>query len=130
MGSIALVHIEDICNAHIFLMEHAKAEGRYICCVQSYLMSELVDRLAKEYSCSKILKYFLFQNILINSYGKFQCLKLIVSYFPRSLEEGHVSAPSVISSNKLKDLGFSYKYGLENIIHQTVNCCVDRGFLS
>ncbi|TYI42284.1 hypothetical protein ES332_A01G087700v1 [Gossypium tomentosum] len=27
MGSIALVHIEDICSAHIFLMEHDKAEG-------------------------------------------------------------------------------------------------------
>ncbi|KAK9268652.1 hypothetical protein L1049_000409 [Liquidambar formosana] len=49
MGSIALVHIEDICNAHVFLMEQTKAEGRYICCVNSCLISELVDQ-----SCSRV----------------------------------------------------------------------------
>ena len=130
MGSIALVHIEDICNAHIFLMEHAKAEGRYICGVQSYPLSELVDHLAKEYSCSSIPRYF-----LLSKYNeKFiweisQFLILIVSYFPRFMEEEHSSAPSEISSKKLKDLGFNYKYGLEDIIHQTINCCLDRSFL-
>ena len=25
------VHLDDLCNAHIFLYEHPKAEGRYIC---------------------------------------------------------------------------------------------------
>lgn len=54
MGSIALVHIEDICSAHIFLMEHAKAEGPYICCAQNSLMSNLVQHLAEEYPCSNI----------------------------------------------------------------------------
>lgn len=38
-------------------------------------------------------------------------------------------ASSKISSKKLKDLGFSYKFDLEDIIHQTVNLCVDHGFL-
>jgi len=50
MGSIALVHIEDICNAHIFLMEHAKAEGRYICSTQSCTLSNLAALVSKEYS--------------------------------------------------------------------------------
>jgi nucleoside-diphosphate-sugar epimerase len=50
MGSIALVHIEDICNAHIFLMENAKAEGRYICTTQSCTLSNLVALVSKEYS--------------------------------------------------------------------------------
>ncbi|KAG2677986.1 hypothetical protein I3760_12G121800 [Carya illinoinensis] len=54
MGSIALVHIEDICSAHIFLMEHATAEGRYICCAQNCQMSKLVQHLAEEYPCSNI----------------------------------------------------------------------------
>lgn len=54
MGSIALVHIEDICSAHIFLMEHPKAQGRYICCTQSCEMSDMVHRLAKLYPCSNI----------------------------------------------------------------------------
>ncbi|KAL8479945.1 hypothetical protein ACS0TY_026766 [Phlomoides rotata] len=52
MGSIALVHIEDICNAHIFLMEHNDAKGRYLCCTRSCVMSELVELLTKEYTCS------------------------------------------------------------------------------
>lgn len=54
MGSIALVHIEDICNAHIFLMEHAKAEGRYICSTQSCTLSNLASLVSKEYSCPTI----------------------------------------------------------------------------
>lgn len=49
MGSIALAHIEDICGAHIFLMENIKAEGRYICCARSWAMSEVIDHLKKEY---------------------------------------------------------------------------------
>lgn len=54
MGSISLVHIEDLCSAHMFLMEHAKAEGRYICCAQNCEMSKLVELLAEEYSSSHI----------------------------------------------------------------------------
>ncbi|KAG4385625.1 hypothetical protein GLYMA_12G137001v4 [Glycine max] len=49
MGSIALVHIEDICSAHIFLTEHAKAEGRYKCSSQSCTLSNLATLLSKVY---------------------------------------------------------------------------------
>ncbi|KAK6774205.1 hypothetical protein RDI58_029444 [Solanum bulbocastanum] len=49
MGSIALAHREDICRAHIFLMENIKAEGRYICCARSWAMSEVIDHLKKKY---------------------------------------------------------------------------------
>ncbi|GFP86375.1 dihydroflavonol-4-reductase [Phtheirospermum japonicum] len=85
MGSIALVHIEDICSAHIFLMEHPNAEGRYICCTQSCLMLESMER---------------------------------------------ESIPSEISSKKIRDIGFEFKYSIQDIIHQTVRRCVDYGFLS
>ena len=34
-----------------------------------------------------------------------------------------------ISSKKLRDLGFTYKHGIEDIIHQTITTCVDYGFL-
>lgn len=54
MGSIALVHIEDICRAHLFLMEHDKAEGRYICCAQSCPLSKLLNYLAQEYPSSNL----------------------------------------------------------------------------
>ncbi|XP_035549772.1 putative anthocyanidin reductase, partial [Juglans regia] len=101
IGSIALVHIEDICSAHIFLMEHAKAEGRYICCAQNCQMSKLVEHLAGEYPCSNI----------------------------RSVEKEENLVPHEISSRKLRDLGFNYKHGLQDIIHETITSCLEYGFL-
>ncbi|KAK4439852.1 putative anthocyanidin reductase [Sesamum alatum] len=100
MGSIALVHIEDICDAHIFLMEHPKAEGRYICCTQSCVMSELVGLLRKEYPCS-------------------------VAQSLSSIKQ----IPAEISSKKIRDMGFEFKYGIQDIIHQTIRKCVECGFL-
>ncbi|KAF5948764.1 hypothetical protein HYC85_014721 [Camellia sinensis] len=102
MGSIALVHIEDICSAHIFLMEHDGAEGRYICSAHSSVISQLVDHLAKEHPFSNM---------------------------QRLVEEEHGSVPSEISSKKLRDLGFNFKFSLEDIIHHTVSSCVNCGFL-
>ncbi|XP_062170309.1 putative anthocyanidin reductase [Alnus glutinosa] len=101
MGSIALVHIEDICSAHIFLMEHAKAEGPYICCALNSLMSNLVEHLAEEYPCSNI----------------------------RSVEKESNLVPPEISSKKLRDLGFNYKHGIEDIVHDAIASCLDYGFL-
>ncbi|XVF34098.1 hypothetical protein REPUB_Repub18cG0028100 [Reevesia pubescens] len=102
MGSVALVHIEDICSAHIFLMEQTRAEGRYICCVRSSPMSELINCLAEEYPSSNI-----------------QSLEA---------EKKGIKLPE-ISSKKLRDLGFTYKHGIEDIIHQTITACVEYGFL-
>ncbi|KAK6946831.1 NAD-dependent epimerase/dehydratase, partial [Dillenia turbinata] len=102
MGSISLVHIEDICNAHIFLMEHPNAQGKYICSAGSFLMSELLECLAQAYP---------------------------ISDKSRVLEEKCGSIPSEISSKKLKDLGFAHKYGLVEIVHQTISSCIDFGFL-
>ncbi|KAI4333794.1 hypothetical protein L6164_018556 [Bauhinia variegata] len=103
MGSMALVHIEDICSAHMFLMEHAKAEGRYICCSQSCTLSKLVSLLARDYPALDM------QRITERDYN--------------------YNIPSEISSKKLKDLGFNYKHGLEDIIHETIVCCLDYGYL-
>lgn len=50
-------------------------------------------------------------------------------YVSRFEGENQSSVPSVISSEKLKDLGFNYKHGIEDIICQTIASCVDCGFL-
>ncbi|XP_076938375.1 putative anthocyanidin reductase [Bidens hawaiensis] len=102
MGSIAVVHTEDICNAHLYLMEHDEAQGRYICCTNSCTMSELAHHFAKVYPSTNS------QSVL---------------------EAEMISVPTEISSKKLKDLGFRYKYSLQEVIHQTVDCCIDYGFL-
>ncbi|KAE8681043.1 Translation protein SH3-like family protein [Hibiscus syriacus] len=102
MGSVALVHIEDICRAHIFLMEQARAEGKYMCCFRSCRMSELINRLARENLSSNIQRL--------------------------EAEEESSKLPE-ISSKKLRDLGFTYKHDIEDIIHQAITACVDFGFL-
>ncbi|KAF5198068.1 Dihydroflavonol 4-reductase [Thalictrum thalictroides] len=102
MGSISVVHIEDICNAHIFLMEHTTAKGQYICSAHSCVMSQLVDSLALMYPCSGI---------------------------QRSSEEQQDSIPSEVSSEKLKSLGFAYKYGPKEILQQSISSCLQHGYL-
>ncbi|PHT51681.1 hypothetical protein CQW23_06143 [Capsicum baccatum] len=103
MGSIALAHIEDICHAHIFLMENIKAEGRYICCAKSWTMPTVIGELKKEYPCPAL----------------------------ESLDdEGHDSViPSEISSKKLRVLGFSFKYEIDDIIQDTISACIHHGFI-
>ncbi|XP_030521128.2 putative anthocyanidin reductase isoform X2 [Rhodamnia argentea] len=102
MGSVGVVHIEDVCNGHIFLMEHAKAEGKYICCAESCPMSKLIRNLAKNYPRSDIT---------------------------RLVDQQNESVPAEISSKKLRDLGFSYEHRAEDIIHETVTACINFGFL-
>ncbi|KAL8172400.1 hypothetical protein V2J09_024204 [Rumex salicifolius] len=102
MGSMCLVHIEDICNAHIFLMEHPLAQGKYMCCAGNCHVSELLD-------------------LLIKAYPKPNMQRI------KSAERG--KAPSKISSKKLLDLGFVYKYHLHDIINQTAKSRVDCSYL-
>ncbi|KAM3320666.1 putative anthocyanidin reductase isoform X1 [Capsicum chacoense] len=103
MGSIALAHIEDICHAHIFLMENIKAEGRYICCAKSWTMPTVIGELKKEYPCPAL---------------------------ERLDDEGHDSViPSEISSKKLRVLGFSFKYEIDDIIQDTISACIHHGFI-
>ncbi|KAJ0984452.1 hypothetical protein J5N97_002808 [Dioscorea zingiberensis] len=103
LGSISLVHIEDICNAHIFLMEKVAAEGRYICSASTCAMSQLAEILSLEYSscCPK--------RIVVEDY----CEKI----------------PSIICSKRLTSLGFKFRYGLRDIIKQTVISCSERRVL-
>ncbi|KAJ9551497.1 hypothetical protein OSB04_015542 [Centaurea solstitialis] len=110
MGSIALVHTEDICNAHVYLMEHDRAEGRYICCTNSCTISELVHHFTKLYPSHNLQR---FDHFVI----------------ARVIDEEVKPVPTEISSKKLKDLGFRYKYELQDVIHQTLESCIEHGFL-
>ncbi|KAG7545998.1 NAD(P)-binding domain superfamily [Arabidopsis suecica] len=103
MGSIALVHIEDICRAHVFLMEQPKAKGQYICCVDNIDMHELMlQHFSKEYLC-KVQRED-------DDEEERQCMK------------------PIISSKKLRELGFEYKYGIEEIVDQTIDASIKFKF--
>ena len=45
LGSISIVHIVDLVNAQIFLMETVAATGRYICSRESFVLHELSQLL-------------------------------------------------------------------------------------
>ncbi|XP_020674636.1 putative anthocyanidin reductase isoform X2 [Dendrobium catenatum] len=102
LGSIPLVHIEDICNAQIFLMENNAAEGRYICSASSSTIPQLEKLLSESHP----------------------------SFSPkRSDKELHCRAPSVISSKKLTNLGFQFKHSIKEIVEQSVASCTEVGYL-
>ncbi|XP_020102660.1 dihydroflavonol 4-reductase isoform X5 [Ananas comosus] len=103
LGSVPLAHIEDICDAHIFLMENADAKGRYLCSPGSYSIPQLADLMSLEYPSFSSERFRM---------------------------EFHDSIPSVISSNRLKSLGFEFKHDVREIVKQSVNCCMNCGFLS
>uniref|UniRef100_A0A0E0LET2 NAD-dependent epimerase/dehydratase domain-containing protein n=1 Tax=Oryza punctata TaxID=4537 RepID=A0A0E0LET2_ORYPU len=90
-GCVPLAHIQDVCDAHVFLMETEQADGRYLCAGGSYPMSQIAQ-------------------LLLN-------------------EDFHGSNPSVVSSKRLRDLGFRFEYDVEEIIKNSIVQCVDHGFL-
>nr|XP_009399213.1 PREDICTED: dihydroflavonol-4-reductase isoform X2 [Musa acuminata subsp. malaccensis] len=102
LGSIPLAHVEDICNAHIFLMEQPMTEGRYICSAGSCSLPELTNLLSKNYPALSSKRFH---------------------------ENSCISIHPVISSKHLTDLGFAFTYSVRDIIQQSVTCCVEGGFL-
>nr|VDC75291.1 unnamed protein product [Brassica rapa] len=108
MGSIGLVHVQDICIAHLFLMEEPKAEGQYICCVDNIYMHDL---------------------LLNHTFTKNFTRLFSVYRVDDDLEERPGLMKPMISSKKLRKLGFQYKYGIEGIIHQQLMLLSILGFL-
>jgi len=102
MGSVVLVHIEDLCSAHIFLMEYPSAKGRYICSSEALSLHEMGD------FCSK-------------RYPQFSR--------PDKFLDDEVIKGVPISSKKLLDLGFSYKYDLPQIFDESIEFAKKIGIL-
>lgn len=45
------------------------------------------------------------------------------------MDDEQNEVPSEISSKKLGDLGFNYKHGIEDIIHEAITYSLSYGFL-
>jgi nucleoside-diphosphate-sugar epimerase len=48
-GCVPLAHIQDVCDAHVFLMETEQADGRYLCAGGSYPMAQIAQILSLHY---------------------------------------------------------------------------------
>ncbi|WVZ78873.1 hypothetical protein U9M48_026520 [Paspalum notatum var. saurae] len=48
-GCVPLAHVQDVCDAHVFLMEAPRAEGRYLCAAGGYQVARIAELLASRY---------------------------------------------------------------------------------
>ncbi|PON64822.1 NAD(P)-binding domain containing protein [Trema orientale] len=101
-GSISISHVEDVCQAHVFLAEKESASGRYICCAVNTSVPELAKFLSKKYPQYKV---------------------------PTDFGDFPSKAKLIISSEKLIKEGFNFKYGIEEIYDQTVEYVKTKGLL-
>ncbi|GMY28384.1 bifunctional dihydroflavonol 4-reductase/flavanone 4-reductase-like [Fagus crenata] len=97
------VHLDDLCNAHIYLFENPKAEGRYICSAADATIHDIAKLLREKYP-----EY----NVPTKFKGIDDNLD-VVSF----------------SSKKVKDLGFQFKYSLEDMFVGAVEACRAKGLL-
>ncbi|KAF6163017.1 hypothetical protein GIB67_021166 [Kingdonia uniflora] len=101
-GSISITHVEDVVRAHLFLAETASAAGRYICCNYNTSVPELAKFLKERYPQYEI---------------------------PTEFGEVPSEAKLIISSEKLKKEGFTFKYGIQEIYDESVEYLKTTGIL-
>ncbi|EFH39247.1 dihydroflavonol reductase [Arabidopsis lyrata subsp. lyrata] len=97
------VHLDDLCNSHIFLYEQETAKGRYICSSHDATILTISKLLRQKYP-----EY----NVPSTYEGVDENLK--------SIE---------FSSKKLTDMGFNFKYSLEEMFIESIETCRQKGFL-
>ncbi|KAL1300771.1 hypothetical protein HN51_045425 [Arachis hypogaea] len=106
MLEIPMVHVDDLARAHIFLLEHPNPIGRYNC------------------SCCLVTAERMSQ-IVATKYPEFRGRIPSLNWFKQI--EG-TRMPN-LSSKKLIDAGFVYKYGLEEMVDDAIQCCKNKGYL-
>ncbi|KAK2994150.1 hypothetical protein RJ640_020955, partial [Escallonia rubra] len=102
------VHVDDVCNAHIYLFENPEAKGRYICSSHCFTIFDLAKSLSQKYPEYDI---------------------------PVKFEEVDESLKGIpCSSKKLMDLGFRFKYNpvehdVGDLCSEAIEACRKKGFI-
>ncbi|KAL7203688.1 hypothetical protein ACSBR2_016866 [Camellia fascicularis] len=104
LTKVEMVHVDDVASAHIFLLEYPHAKGRYVCSAVRVTIDNMAEFLSARYPEYPIPT-------------------------PESLKEIERFTYSDLSSKKLLDTGFKYKYGLEEMFDGAIQCCKEKGFL-
>nr|AFS60083.1 dihydroflavonol 4-reductase [Paphiopedilum concolor] len=94
LKQIQFVHLDDLCDAQIFLFEHPEANGRYICSSHDATIYSLAKMLKERYPAYIIPQMFEGIDPNIGCVG--------------------------FSSKKLTDLGFKYKYTVEEMFDDAI----------
>ncbi|KAI9079998.1 hypothetical protein K1719_038063 [Acacia pycnantha] len=98
------VHVDDVARAHIFLLEHPNPRGRYICSSCLVTFEDIYE-------------------ILSVKYPQFQ---IPPRDYLKEMKGPKFSAPS---SQKIIDAGFEFKFGVEEIIVDSIESCIENGYL-
>ncbi|XP_030551971.2 vestitone reductase-like [Rhodamnia argentea] len=101
---ISFVHVDDVVRAHIFLFEHPDFKGRYICSSARMTIEEMSKFLSERYPECQMPS-------------------------PESLKELKGPRFAGLSSRKLLDTGFEFKYGIEDMFDGAIQCCKEKGYL-
>jgi nucleoside-diphosphate-sugar epimerase len=101
LGSVPLAHIDDVCDAHVFCMDQPSIAGRFLCAAGYPNMKDYIDRFAAKYPEIEIkLKEVIGEGVTVQA-----------------------------DTKKLVDLGFKYKYGVEETLDCSVKCAKRLGEL-
>ncbi|XP_059662227.1 NADPH HC-toxin reductase 1-like [Cornus florida] len=93
-GSIPLLHIDDVCEAHIFCMERPSLRGRFICVATDPTIQEITNYYQQNYPEFKISQESM----------------------------GGPERGSRCDFTKLVKEGFEYKYDMKKILDDSVEC--------
>ncbi|KAG5563417.1 hypothetical protein RHGRI_005989 [Rhododendron griersonianum] len=93
LGSIPLVHIDDVCEAHIFCLEKESVGGRFMCAAAEATLQEIASYYQENYPQFKISQEF---------------------------KEGPDKRSSC-DNTKIMEMGFDYKYGVKDILNGSVD---------
>ncbi|KAI7752575.1 hypothetical protein M8C21_016987 [Ambrosia artemisiifolia] len=99
LGKLPIVHIEDVCRAHIFCAETPSVKGRFFC-ASSYVTS------------AEIAKYY---------------QKTYPQLNQDYMEE--LEREIIWGSKKLEDKGFAYKYSMNMILDDCLECAKGSGLI-
>ncbi|XVE76966.1 hypothetical protein DITRI_Ditri13aG0023500 [Diplodiscus trichospermus] len=100
----SVVHVDDVARAHIFLLEYPDAKGRYNCSSDTINLLKLAEILSAKYP------------------------ELPIPTADSLAEIKGIKMPD-LSSKKLLDTGFKFKYGVEEMFDGAIKCCKERGYL-
>ncbi|XP_022733349.1 putative anthocyanidin reductase [Durio zibethinus] len=94
LGSIPILHIEDVCDAHIFCMEKPSIRGRFICAAANPTIREIATYFRQNYPQFQITEEFM----------------------------GEEKKGIACDSSKLVKMGFEYKHDMKKILDDSVIC--------
>ncbi|KAG5565654.1 hypothetical protein RHGRI_001538 [Rhododendron griersonianum] len=100
----SMIHVDDVASAHIFLLEHPNLTGRYICSPLEVTIDQISEFLSTKYPEYPVPN----------------------AEFLKGIEESKYPG---LSSKKLLDIGFKFKYGFEGMFDGAIQCCKEKGFI-